>query len=125
MDTQQRPNGRHRLVYRPREDPGLLSPLDEASARIARAVREAVDAVSPLQGGADAQRRAVAVDVSGAILSEAFRMLAIGTAGAVARTLPGIGAEVVERAAEVLRAPLRPPPPVVDLTSSTERRDRG
>ena len=122
MDTQQRPNGRHRLVYRPREDPGLLSPLGEASSRIARAVREAVDAVSPLQAGADAQRRAVAVDVSGAILSEAFRLLAIGTAAEVGRTLPGLGAEVVVRAAESLRAPLRPPPPVIDLTAERDRR---
>lgn len=124
METQQRRTGRHRLVYTPREDPLLGTQLQLAAERIARVVREGVEAVSPYQPDPDAQRRAVAIDVTGAILREAFRMLAVATAQRVQEVVPGIGKGVVVRAREVLHAPLNPPSPVIDLTNGRSPEER-
>jgi len=95
----------------------LHGALQQAADRITRVVREGVEAVSPYQPDADAQRRAVAIDVSGEVLREAFRMLAVATAQRVQASVPGVGHGVLRRARETLRTPLAPPEPVVDLTN--------
>lgn len=122
METQERRTGRHRLVYRAQQDPRVLNLVSVLAAHLGTVVEQGVDAVSPNQADPDGQRRRVAVELSGALLKEVFRMVARALAFEVQHRVPFAGGGVVRAAQEALRGGVRPAPPVIDLTDRAPRK---
>jgi len=125
VETQERSTGRHRIVYRAREDRRLQQLVGVLAEQLTRVVEQGVEAVSPNQRDPDGQRRRVAAELSGALLSEVFRLLAIALAARVQQRVPFGASGVLRAAQEATRGGVRRPPPVIDLTdrrTPTEKR---
>lgn len=128
METQYRSSGRHRLAYRPREDPIVEGAVRALCRRLAEVVAQGVDAVSPLQSDPDGHRRRVTIDLTGALLTQVFRLVAGTLAQEVQRRVPSLGGlhgAVAAGATQALKKPLRPPDPVIDLTDRADKERPG